>query len=117
MSHLGDRIQDLRKQHNLSQQDLADKTKISKSQINRYENRGVQPPADVLNKLASVLDTSIDFLINGDKTQKAKKAIADNDLLKYFQEVSNMPEEDKKTATKVLKALVWEYKTRVGYVA
>ena len=54
MPDLGKRIQELRKQHKLSQVELAEKIQVSKSQMIRYENKGVQPPADTLNKLAEI---------------------------------------------------------------
>ncbi|MET3047441.1 helix-turn-helix domain-containing protein, partial [Flavobacterium covae] len=54
MSTLGERIQQLRKANNITQQDLGSKINISHPQIVRYETKGVQPPADVLNKLAEV---------------------------------------------------------------
>ena len=31
--------------------------------MERYEIKGVQPPADVLEKLADIFDTSIDYLV------------------------------------------------------
>ncbi len=34
-------------------------------------NQSVQPPADILNQLADVFNTSVDFLINGNTSQKA----------------------------------------------
>jgi len=117
MSYLGGRIQDLRKQHNLSQQDLADKTKISKSQINRYENRGVQPPADVLNKLASVLDTSIDFLINGTIDEKAKASLKDAELIKYFKEVDVLPTDEKSIVLRLIGAYVRDFKAKQAYAS
>lgn len=85
MSTLGTRIQELRKQKTWSQQQLADKIKISKSQMIRYETKNVQPPANILNKLADVLGTSVDFLISGDKTEKAKASLKNSVLLQQFK--------------------------------
>ena len=50
---MADRIQLLRKQAGLTQIELAGKIGVSKSQFIRYESKGVQPPANIINKLAS----------------------------------------------------------------
>ena len=60
MSDLGKRIQELRKQAGLTQAQLAEKIDISHTQLTRYESKGVLPPADVLERLANIFDTSID---------------------------------------------------------
>ena len=45
----------------------------------RYETKGVQPPADVLNKTADIFNTSIVFIINGSIQKKAKTSLKNND--------------------------------------
>jgi len=65
----------LRKQAGLTQVELADKIGVSKSQFIRYESKNVQPPANIINKLADALATSVDFLISGDKNEKAKASL------------------------------------------
>lgn len=112
---IGDRIKELRDQHDLSQQELADKIKISKSQLNRYENRGVQPPADVLNKLADKLDSTVDFLINGNKDEKAKATLKNNELLNKFKEMEAMPDEEQNALLTVISAYLRDYKSRLNY--
>lgn len=72
MTDLSKRIQELRKENKLSQVELAGKIEVSKSQVIRYETKGVQPPADILNKLADILNTTVDFLINGTTDEKAQ---------------------------------------------
>src|SRR5262249_23439 len=59
----------------LTQVELADKIGVSKSQYIRYETKDVQPPANIMNKLADALATSVDYLISGDKSEKAKASL------------------------------------------
>lgn len=115
MDELGNRIQGLRKNAKYSQVELATKIGISKSQMIRYENKGVQPPADVLNKIADIFATSIDFLINGDTQEKAKAALKNNTLLQQFKDVENLPEEEQKTVIKFLGAYIRDFKTKQSY--
>ncbi|HAZ02546.1 MAG TPA: transcriptional regulator [Marinilabiliales bacterium] len=115
MISVGKQIQELRKKNNLSQSQLAEQIGVSLTQLQRYENKGVQPPADILNKLAGALDTSVDFLINGDSTEKAQSTLKDTELLNQFKEVDQLPEDDKKTILKVIAAYIRDSKTRKAY--
>jgi transcriptional regulator with XRE-family HTH domain len=115
MDELGKRIQELRKNAKYSQVELATKIGVSKSQMIRYENKGVQPPADVLNKIADIFTTSIDFLINGDTQEKAKATLKNNTLLQQFKDVENLPEEEQKTVIKFLGAYIRDFKTKQSY--
>jgi transcriptional regulator with XRE-family HTH domain len=117
MSDLGKRIQDLRKQIGLTQAQLAAKIKISHTQLTRYENSKVQPPADVLNRLADVFDVSIDYMVNGNKSDKAEQTLKDAELIKQFKQLDQLPEEEKKSILKVLNALIRDFNARQAYVA
>jgi len=116
MTKLGERIQDLRKQKGITQQKLAELVDVSKSMINRYENKGVQPPADILNKIASTLDTSIDFLINGNTDEKAKASLKHTELLTTFKEIDNMPDDEQNKLLHYIQAYIRDFKTRTAYM-
>ena len=115
MNELGKRIQELRKQNNISQNELADKINISKAQMSRYEVKGVQPPADILNKIADALGTSVDFLINGNTTEKAQSTLKDADLIRQFKEIEGLPDSEKSTILKVVSAYIRDFKAKQAY--
>jgi transcriptional regulator with XRE-family HTH domain len=117
MIGLGNRIQELRKQHKLSQVELATKIEISKSQMIRYENKGVQPPADILNKLADVLNTSVDFLINGNSDEKAKATLKNTELLQRFRELEALPEREQSVLLEIISAYIRDFRTKKAYSA
>lgn len=116
MDSLGNRIQNLRKQLGLTQSQLADKINISHTQMARYEIKGVQPPADVLEKLADVFDTSIDYLVRGDKSQKVESTLKDAELIKEFKRLDELPEDEKKSILKVVSSLIRDFKARQTYM-
>lgn len=99
---LGSRIMEFRKAKAWSQSQLADKVGISYAQIGRYETKGSQPPAEVLKKIADALDTTNDFLINGNTEDKAKASIQDTEVIRYFKEVDNLQVEDKSALLRVI---------------
>ena len=104
---LGNRIRLLRKENNLTQQALAEKINISHPQLVRYETKDVQPPADVLKKLANTFGVSIDYLVNGDKDQKAKETLKDEILLKQFRKINSLPEEKKSIVIDLIDAYLF----------
>ena len=117
MDTIGERIQQLRKEKGLSQTELAKETGVSYAQISRYENKGAQPPAEVLNNLSRVLNTSIDFLVNGNASEKGKNSLTDAKVLNQFIEVDQLPDNEKNTILKVVSALVRDYKTKQAYAS
>ena len=116
MADLATRIQEQRKKSGLTQQELAKRTNISHPQIVRYETKGVQPPADVLSRLAGVFDVSIDYLVNGDKANKIEQTIEDAELIKNFKQLDQLPEEEKKSILKVMAALIRDYNAKQAYL-
>jgi transcriptional regulator with XRE-family HTH domain len=106
MISVGTQIQKLRKENNLNQSQLAEKIGVSLTQLQRYENKGVQPPADILKKLADAFNTSIDFIVYGDSEQKAQQTIKDNELLSQFKAVEQLDSKDKSTIKDIIDAFI-----------
>lgn len=106
MISVGSQIQKLRKENNLNQSQLAEKIGVSLTQLQRYENKGVQPPADILRKLADTFNTSIDFLVYGNTEQKAQQSIKDNELLSQFKAVEQLDGKDKSTIKDIIDAYI-----------
>ena len=115
MNDLGARVQELRKQNNLSIVDLAQKIGVSKSQLIRYESKGALPPADILNNLAELFGTSIDYLMNGTADQKAQESLKKATLLQRFKEVETMPEREQNVILEVMTAFVRDFKAKQAY--
>lgn len=103
---LANRIQELRKQKGWSQTELASKIGVSYTQMSRYEIKGVQPPANTLKKMADVFDTTVDFLISGDKDEKVKASLKDAELLQQFKAVEQFSDDDKTVVKKLIDAFI-----------
>jgi transcriptional regulator with XRE-family HTH domain len=112
---LGKRIIELRKQKNVSQSELATKVGLSYAQIGRYEIKAVQPPAEILKKIADYLETTVDYLISGATDEKAKASLKDAELIRYFQDVEALPDSEKTTLVKLIGAYIRDYKARQAY--
>ena len=72
----------LRNERNMSQQDLADVLKISKSAINMYERGERQPNFETLEIIADFFNVDIDFLLG--RTDKTTKVIMPSTLAAHF---------------------------------
>lgn len=69
MFDFGNRIQQLRIDHNMSQEDLGKKLNRSKSVVCGYENNVRTPPLDVLVNIAVIFNVSLDYLVGIDKNE------------------------------------------------
>lgn len=105
-NNLGHRVAQLRKQCGMSQTDLAKVVGVSYAQLGRYETKGTQPPAEVLKKIAEALGTTVDYLISGDKDEKAQATLRDAELLQQFRAVEQMNEKDKSTIKDIIDAFI-----------
>jgi transcriptional regulator with XRE-family HTH domain len=61
------RLKLLRKAKKLTQDELADKLKLTKSAISKFETGNSSPSFDTLKKVASLYNVSVDYLLNGQK--------------------------------------------------
>ena len=58
-----DRISELRRNHNLTQKQLAANTGISEISVKSYEGRRRQPAHDAIIALADFFNVSLDYLV------------------------------------------------------
>ncbi len=114
---LGERIQKHRKELGFTQSELAAKVDISHTQMARYEIKGVQPPANVLKKLADLFGTSIDYLVCGDANDKISNDIQDAGIINEFKKITNLPTEEKNTILKVISAYLRDFQAKQAYAS
>ena len=97
MNHIGDNIRRMREAAKLSQQELADKSGVSKAQISRLESGSQKnPQIQTVIAIATELGTTIEELIFGEES-KATTYLS--------QALQNLPDEDRKAIKKLIK--VW----------
>ena len=89
MVDFGGRLRVLRKQHGLTQGQLAEKLNLTKSVVSAYENDIRLPSYDVLITLSRIFKVSTDYLLG----QSKKEA----DLIesqKYYADLTGLSEEE-----------------------
>lgn len=64
LMQFGNKIKSFRKKNKLTQQELADKLKISRTSLSYYEQGNTEPNIYTLLKLSEIMDCSIDYLLS-----------------------------------------------------
>ena len=62
---LSDRLQALRKSHNLSQEQLAEKLDVSRQAISKWEGGQANPDINNILKLSDIYKVSTDYILTG----------------------------------------------------
>jgi transcriptional regulator with XRE-family HTH domain len=104
------RLKKARVDKGLSQTELGSLAGIHYTQIGRYENKGAQPSADILSKLANSLGVSSDYLTNGSTDEMAENTLSDKELLSQFRAIEKMPDNDRFVVKSLIDAFITKRK-------
>ena len=63
----------LRKKHNLTQNDLAEKLKYSDNTISRWEHAEITPTIETLQKISEIYDVPLEYLLKENITENISK--------------------------------------------
>lgn len=108
MDSLAARLLERRKRLNMSQEELAFRVGVSQRQISHYEHGKHEPTASVLNKLATELDTTTDYLLG--RTKRPERDVREagdldseeRDIILFFR---SQPPEQRRKIINAIKAL------------
>ena len=89
---VGERISDLRKQQNISQNELAKCLGVSRQAVSKWENDLSSPDTQNLILIAEVLQTEVEFLATGRKPVYQKPPIVVNLVKKEDKVVERVVE-------------------------
>ena len=59
----GDRLKELRKERNLTQEEIREICQVAKQTISNWENNVTQPPFDIVKRLAQYFGVTADYLL------------------------------------------------------
>lgn len=93
----GNKIALLRKQKELSRDELAKEVGTSGAIIGRYERDEITPSVEVAAKIAEALDVSLDYLVGS-----ASVVVKDKKMLYRLELLEKISEDDKQTILKVV---------------
>ena len=93
---LGLHIADLRKQHGITQIQLAETLNVSQQTINSYEVARRRVPVSALPTLAILFEVSVDELLGKEGKQTSNKRGPASKLQKQLERVSSLPRSKQK---------------------
>ena len=101
---LGLRIKELRKQNKWTQKALSAKLDMHFAQLNKYECGLNSPPLEKLIELAEVFDTTVDYLLTGNRTDE--RPLHNMRLLERFKELEAVNAGDQETVINLIDAMI-----------
>jgi transcriptional regulator with XRE-family HTH domain len=104
--NLGYKIKQLRNEKNLSLEKLAESLNIAKSILWKYEKDQAMPSAEIIKRIASFFNVSTDYLLFDESEKENITKISDKNLLRQFEEVDRMSEEDKEYIIKTIDLVI-----------
>lgn len=102
-----ERLVQLRKQHGLTQQALADRAEIHVTLLRRYEAGKTQPNIDTLRRIALALSVSADLLLFDEN----ERGPAD-ELRAQFEATQQLNDDEKQTVKRVLEGLLLAHEAK-----
>ena len=70
---VGKFISQLRKEYNMTQQELADKLQITDKAVSKWENGRCMPDISFLEQLSSIFQVTVKEILNGERTFRKKE--------------------------------------------
>jgi transcriptional regulator with XRE-family HTH domain len=105
----GSRLITIRKEHKISQSDLAAKAGIHSNVLGRYEREEATPSVEMASKIADVLGVSLDYLVGKTDVE------LDQSILDKVVSIQKLPDEDKDHIMYSIDGLIQHAKTRLAY--
>ncbi|RCX01008.1 helix-turn-helix protein [Schleiferia thermophila] len=112
MISFGKKIAALRKEKRLSQTELANKLNTSVSVISRYERDEMTPSIETAKKLATLLNTTVGYLLGETEDDNLLK---DPKMVSRLKELREFSEQEKEQVYFNLDAVIREIKNRKTY--
>ena len=106
----GSRVAAIRKEKQLSQNELGKRAGISGDIVGKYERDEMKPSIETATKLAAALEVSLDYLVGIGEMQ-----VFDKSLLRRVEELANLPEQDRQGILFALDGLLRDAKARMAY--
>ncbi|WP_343009827.1 helix-turn-helix transcriptional regulator [Clostridium celatum] len=88
-NNIGKNIRKLRIEKNFTQQQLATKSNVSLSALNKYERGERIPKIDTIEKLATALNVQIDYILGYSNFKRFDSQIMQNDIVDLIQLTDN----------------------------
>ncbi|MGH8275619.1 MAG: helix-turn-helix domain-containing protein [Steroidobacteraceae bacterium] len=103
---IGARIAQLRKDKGLTQKELAERLKVTQPVVSDYENDVIRIPADVVGKIAGVLEVTSDELLGLGREARSRAGLKNRRLSRRLQAIDALPKRDQEALLRTIDAFI-----------
>lgn len=98
MQKIGRFLAELRKDKNLTQEELGEKIGVTNKTVSRWENGNYLPPVEILQILSKLYDVSINEILSGERldTDTYKEKAEENIVTALHNSTADLPEKVRK---------------------
>lgn len=96
-------IRDLRKQHRLSQTELAKAVHVSQATVTAWETGKAEPSSSALNTLASFFNVTSDYLLGRSSMPNNNQKLSDNQKLVAYSIDPDISDEERQDIIEMVK--------------
>ena len=108
----GNRIAQLRKEKDLSRDELGEKIGTSGAIVGRYERNDMKPSIEIAAKIAEALDVSLDYLVG-----ISSELIKDKKMINRLEDVKKLPEKEREKIFEYIDLIVRDVKIKKAHAA
>ncbi len=115
MQKIGFFLAELRKECNLTQEELGEKLGVTNKTVSRWENGNYLPPVEMLQELSAIYDVSINEILSGQRlTAETYKEKAEANIVTALNSSANFLEKVKFYRKQWIKTHLWELLLEIG---
>ncbi len=110
--NIGEKLFELRKAKNLSQEEVADKLNVTRQTVSKWETNQSTPDFDKIIPICELFKISTDELLRGSKEENKTEEVADEKI----QESENIHKEAKRKSAEVVSTSVFIYIASIAFL-
>ncbi|RXZ02118.1 helix-turn-helix domain-containing protein [Fictibacillus sp. S7] len=102
---IGTRIKRCRQENEFSQEELAQKLDMKRSNVANYESGRVVPPGNVLLEMSNIFNVTTDYLLGSTNNPYSNISLDDNDLKQIQRQRNKLTGKDRERMENMIKML------------
>lgn len=102
---IGARIKKCRQENDFSQEELANKLDMKRSNVANYEAGRVVPPGNALLEMSNIFNVTTDYLLGSTNNPYSNISLDDNDLKQIQRQRSKLTGKDRERMENMIKML------------
>jgi transcriptional regulator with XRE-family HTH domain len=103
---IGVRIAQMRRDKGLTQKELAERLEVTQPVVSDYENDVIRIPADVIGKIARVLEVTSDELLGLRSAERGRAGVKNRRLSRRLQAIDALPKRDQEALLRTIDAFI-----------